>query len=78
MVWWYVAVFFVALVVGQAMAPKPQGAKAAGFDDVQAPTAEEGREIAVLFGTRMIKGPNVTWYGDFETDAIKKKSGGLF
>lgn len=76
MIWWYIAVFFVALVVGMAMAPKPQTQPPAGFNEIQAPTAEDGREIPVLFGTRRISGPNVVWYGDFATSAVKKKSGG--
>ena len=74
---WYVAVFVVALLVASAMGPKNH-VRPAGFDEIQAPTAEEGREIGVLFGTRIIQGPNVVWYGDFETDAIKKSSGGIF
>ena len=75
MIWWYVATFVVALVLVTALAPKPQSAKPAGLGDVQAPTAEEGREIPVLFGTRLCRGPNIVWYGDFETQAIQKKGG---
>lgn len=73
--WWYVAVFVVALAVSYAMRPKPQAPPPAGLGDIQAPTAEEGREIPVLFGTRDIKGPNVVWYGDLRTVAIRKKGG---
>ena len=73
--WWYVAVFIVALVVAHAMAPKPQSQPPAGLGDIQAPTAEEGREIPVLFGTRRLKGPNVVWYGDLRTEAIRKSGG---
>lgn len=73
--WWYVAVFVVALVVSYAMMPKPQSQPPAGLGDIQAPTAEEGREIPVLFGTRDIKGPNVVWYGDLRSVAIRKKGG---
>jgi hypothetical protein len=73
--WWFVAVFIVALVVAYAMTPKPENQKPAGLGDVTAPTAEEGREIPVLFGTRHIEGPNVVWYGDFKSVAIKKKGG---
>ena len=73
--WWYAAVFVVALVVSYAMMPKPQSQPPAGLGDIQAPTAEEGREIPVLFGTRDIEGPNVVWYGDLRTVAIKKKGG---
>ena len=42
---------------------------------VEATTAEEGREIPVLFGTRYISSTNVVWYGDVRTVAIKQKSG---
>lgn len=73
--WWYVAVFIVALVVSYAMMPKPQSQPPAGLGDVKAPTAEEGREIPVVFGTRDIDGPNVVWYGDLNVTAIKKKGG---
>ena len=75
MVWWYIAVFVVALVVGFALQPKPQNAPPAGLGDFQVPTAEEGREIPVLFGTRDIDGPNVVWYGDLRYDPVKKKGG---
>lgn len=75
MVWWYVAVFVVALAVGASAQPKPQSQPPAGLGDFKAPTAEEGREIPVLFGTRDIEGPNVVWYGDLKTVAIRKKGG---
>ena len=70
--WWYVAVFIVALVLAYSMAPKPQTAKPAGIEDITTPTAEEGREISVLFGTRLIEGSNLVWYGDLRTEAIRK------
>ncbi len=40
--------------------------------EITAPTADEGKSIAVLFGTRRIKGLNVVWYGDIKTDAIMR------
>lgn len=73
--WWYIAVFVVALVVSYATMPKPQSQPPAGLGDIKAPTAEEGREIPVLFGTRDLEGPNVVWYGDFRAVAIRKKGG---
>jgi hypothetical protein len=73
--WWYLAAFVVALVVSYTLAPKPQTSKPS-IGEIKAPTAEEGREIPVLFGSREIKGPNVVWYGDKATSAIRKKSGG--
>lgn len=73
--WWYLAVFVVSLVLSYALTPKPQSQPPAGLGEIKAPTAEEGREIPVLFGTRDLKGPNVVWYGHFRAVAIKKKGG---
>lgn len=64
----FAAVLSLAIV---ASMPKPQVAPPAQFDAIKAPTAEEGRAIPVLFGTRHIEGPNVVWYGDFKTEEIK-------
>ena len=75
MAWVYAIVYLVLIVVAIAMIPKPQVQPPAGFDDIQVPTAEEGREIPVLFGTRDLRGPNIVWYGDFEAVAVKKKGG---
>ncbi len=73
--WWYIAVFIVALVVSYSMMPKPETRPPAGLDEIQAPTAEVGREIPVLFGRRKLEGPNVVWYGHLRTVAIKMKGG---
>lgn len=73
--WWYIAGFIVALVVSYAMTPKPQSQPPAGLGDIKVPTAEEGREIPVLFGTRDLESPNVVWCGDLKTVAIRKKGG---
>lgn len=75
MSWIYAIVWVVALVAAYTMVPKPQTQPPAGIGEVEAPTAEEGREIPVLFGTRDIEGPNVVWYGDLKTVAIRAKGG---
>lgn len=75
MVWWYIVVFVVALVAAFAMMPKPQSQPPAGLGDIKAPTAEEGREIPVLFGTRDVEGPNVVYYGGLRSVAVKAKGG---
>lgn len=73
--WWFVALFVVGLVVSFAITPKIQSQKPAGLSEIQAPVAEEGIEIPVLFGTRDLNGANVVWYGDLKTVAIKSKGG---
>lgn len=75
MFWVYFIVFVISLVAGLSMVPKPQSQPPPGYGDVKVPTAEEGREIAVLFGTRDVEGPNVVWSGDFRAVAVKKKGG---
>ena len=75
MAWLYAIYFVVAFVLAYAMTPKPQNAKPAGLSEFQLPTAEVGREIPVLFGTRDINGPNVVHYGDLRTVPVMKKGG---
>jgi hypothetical protein len=75
MIWWYLIIFIIALLAAVSMIPKPQTAPPPGFGDIKAPTAEEGREIPVLFGTRDMEGPNVVWDGDFRSVAVKSKGG---
>lgn len=41
--------------------------------DIEAPVAELGKNIPVLFGTVLIQDANVAWWGDFSTKAIKTK-----
>ena len=75
MAWIHAIIHIVSLVVSYSMAPMPQAAPPAGFNELKVPTAEEGGEIPVLFGTRDLLAPNVVWYGDFSSTAIRKKGG---
>lgn len=71
----YFAVAAISAVVSYLLMPKPTIASPAAAESVDVPTANEGAPIPVLFGTRMIKGANVVWYGDVKAKAIKKKGG---
>ena len=73
--WPFIAGLVIALVAMIALTPKPQSQPPAGINEIDVPTAEEGREIPVLFGCRDIRGPNVTWYGHLKTVAIKSSGG---
>lgn len=72
---WYIALFVVSLVAVASAQKTPEAQPPPGLGDFDFPTAEEGREIPILFGTRDLKGPNVIWYGDLKTVAVKKKGG---
>lgn len=69
--------FLIAIaftVVAYLIAPKPKKAQPAAARDLEAPTADAGRPVPVVFGTLTVKGLNVLWYGKlsqntFEIDA---------
>ena len=69
--WGFIAYFVVSLIIAVVMAPKTETQPPAGLSEFDVPTAEVGREIPVLFGTRDIGGPNVVWYGDLKVVKVK-------
>lgn len=75
MVWWYVAVFVASLVISYATGPKGENPRKVRAASVEAPTAQEGLPIPMLFGTRVNRQPNIVWFGDIRTSAIRKKGG---
>lgn len=71
---WEMALYLVvAAVIAIALAPKPPTPKPPALEDIDAPTAEEGKPMPVAFGDVWLTGPNVIWYGDLRTTPIKKK-----
>lgn len=66
------AMMVVSYAISAAMQPSPQRAVAGSLD---VPTADEGGNISVVFGTVMIKDCNVIYYGDPKTTAIKSDGG---
>lgn len=58
------AIAVVINIVAYMLMPKPKGPKPDAVRDLEAPTADHGRPIPVVFGTITIKGLNVLWYGD--------------
>lgn len=71
----YIAVLVVSALIATALAPKPPAPKPAALQDFDVPVAEQGRPVPVVFGTVLITGVNVLWYGDLRTSPIKKKGG---
>jgi hypothetical protein len=69
------ALIVVSAIVTNALRPKPEPPKAASLSEFDVPTAEEGRAVPVIFGTVWVKGPNVIWYGDLRSTAIRKRGG---
>ena len=71
----YLIVFIVALAISLAVQPKQPVPKPVALSDFNVPTAEPGRPIPMVFGTVMLRAPNVVWYGDLSYTKIKTKSG---
>lgn len=73
--WEYLAFIVLSAILSYALAPKPAQPPRPSLQDFDFPTAEEGRPIPVVFGEVWIKGANIIWYGDLDTDPIKAKGG---
>ena len=74
----YVVILVITIALAVAavlLAPKPPSPKPSSLEDFSVPTADQERSIPVLFGTRIIKGPNTTWFGDLRADPKYNKSG---
>jgi predicted phage tail protein len=72
------AISLALQAISYALTPKPktQAPKAAGLEDFTLPTATEGRPIPVVFGTVLLRGPNVVWAGALRTEPRYSDSGG--
>ena len=75
MFWVQLILLVVSMIVSYALAPKPPKPAPAALKDFDIPVAEQGRPIPVVFGTVMLTGANVMWYGDLRTTAIQTKGG---
>ena len=60
----YAIIAIVSGLLLSARAAKPPKAKPLALEDFQVPTAEDGRDYPVLYGTCWFADPNITWYGD--------------
>jgi hypothetical protein len=69
---YYAIVLIIAAAAGYYSARKAQRDQNITAGTVDVPTAEAGRPIMVLAGTRIIKSPNCGWYGDIKTSPIQK------
>jgi hypothetical protein len=72
--WQFIAAVAITLIGSFILRPKPQTQPPAGLSDIRVTTAEDGRELGVLFGCRFGHG-NVVWYGDLRTTPIRVKGG---
>lgn len=69
---WEALIYLVVAIIAVALVPRPKTAavRPASLSDIEAPTAEPGRPIPVVFGTVLLKSPNVVWYGDLNYNPV--------
>jgi|AntAceMinimDraft_6_1070360.scaffolds.fasta_scaffold107734_1 hypothetical protein len=73
---WYVVGAIVLAVITVFLMPKPPpGPKPSTVSDVRVPITEEGEEVGAVYGTVWITAPQIVWYGDFSSKAIKSEGG---
>lgn len=68
------AVSLILMVVGYLLAPRPKQPQPDSTKDFDDPTADAGRPIPVVFGTKTVKGLNVLWFADKRTFQYKVKA----
>lgn len=69
MAWWIgLVVSLVLAVISYVLTPKPKVVRPDFARDLENPTAEAGRPMPVVFGTVLLKSPNVLWYGQKATN----------
>lgn len=71
----YLVYLIIVVVLAYALQPKAQNKKPPTLDELDIPTAEEGKPIPVVFGTWIVKSPNIVWYGDLGYTKIKSSGG---
>lgn len=55
-------------VIAYLLMPKPKKNQPTEHKDLENPTADAGRPLPVVFGTHIVKGVNVLWYGAKDKD----------
>lgn len=73
--WFLVALWVATFALSQLLMPKPEieNARPANLNDFNFPTATEGRIIPLHWGTDLVKGPNVLWYGALKSYPINER-----
>lgn len=67
------AIGVTLMVIAYLIMPKPKTPKPE-VKDLENPTADAGRPIPKIYGTKTVKGVNVLWYGEKTTRNYEVKA----
>lgn len=75
--WQQIFVWIATTIISTLLTPRPkaQNAQPGQIGDKDVPLVSQDAPIPVLFGTRLLSGPNVVWYGELKIVPIKKRGG---
>lgn len=73
--WVILIIALLAAIYVYATLPSAPKKKPPSLTDLGVPTAEDGREIMMVFGEVWIKDNNVLWFGDLSTSPIQTSTG---
>ncbi len=73
--WVSLIIAVVSAVLAYALTPAPPTPKPPTLSDIEVPTASQSRAIPVVFGTYLVKSPNVVWYGDLSYEPVYAEGG---
>lgn len=71
----YLIYAVVVIIVAVALMPKPPGQKPPSLSEIDVPTAQQGKPVAVVFGRRIVMSPNIVWFGALGYNKIKSSGG---
>ena len=74
----YMIVMIVLTLIADLTRPVPKSPKRPGIGDFTFPTVEATRKVPVVWGKPLLRGPNLTWWGDLRIVKIVKKVKGVF
>lgn len=76
--WWAVAALVISVAASYVMSSQVASStrSPSTLEDFDVPTAEDGKQMPVIFGTVTLKSSNIVWYGDLDYKEVKESSGG--
>lgn len=73
--WWITLLIGLALsVVASLLAPKPKKPKPPAITPFEDPTSEAGKPVPVVFGTDIVRDPNILWFGEKRSRSYEVKA----
>lgn len=72
---WAVGLLVASYAITSLTARRPPNAKPVALTDFEFPQAAEGTPQAIIFGDCWTNDWMVLWYGNYQTQAIRKKGG---